>query len=380
MAKRPLSGGGEHAYRGLSIAGRAAHLASREEDALELYRRAHEAASNDSDRQDALWGEVGCLIELERSESADTLRLLRLGVRRADPRAVVRAAAYGLSLQTKLGDLDLAEAEYAATRLDRVRDPLLVSSFESIYSLGLGLAARYDEARDVAERFAQTIQRYRLDFARPYANASLAQALAGLRQWSDANTSALNAVDTASRKRDGHGHQLFLALFMRILAQQGRHQEALDLELPVVRAPLPAGEAELLSSRALVLAAAGRVQEARDSVDLIRGLSGAIEPNVLLKAVAAITALKEHDSDAVERVIEFENTAFARGGPDLLVAAYRSTPELLSVLIRASRQRARLVSLIRRARDEDLAAASWAAFVRWRRSQTGFVAARTRGL
>src|SRR4026207_1994548 len=61
--------------------------------------------------------------------------------RRVGPRDMFRAAAYGLSLQTKLGDLDLTEADVAATLLGRVRDPLLVSSFESIYWMVLGRAA-----------------------------------------------------------------------------------------------------------------------------------------------------------------------------------------------------------------------------------------------
>jgi ATP/maltotriose-dependent transcriptional regulator MalT len=342
------------AYRGLSIAGRAAHLASLEEEALELYRRAHEVANSDPDQEDALWGELGCLIELERSESAETLQKLRVGVRRVDPREVVRAATYRLSLQTKLGDLDLAEADFAATLLHRVRDPLLVSSFESVYSAALGLAARYAEARDVAERFARTVQRYRLDFATAYSDASLAQALAGLRQWTEANAIALSAVETARRNRDGHAQQLFLALLIRIWAQQGRHQDAIDLELPDVQAPLPAARAELMSSRALAFVSSDRVEEAHEAVGLVRTLSKAIEPDVLIKAVDAVAALKEHEPRAIERVLEFEETAFGRGGADLLVGAYRSSPELLSVLLRSSRQRGRLVGLIRRAHDEDL--------------------------
>jgi len=99
-----------------------------------------------------------------------------------------------------------------------------------------------------------------------------------------------------------------------------------------------------------------REQEARASIHSVRALSGAIEPNVLLKAVDAIAALKEHDADLIERVIDLEDMAFTRGGPDLLVGAYRSVPELLSILIRQTKQPARLVGLIRRAHDEDLTA------------------------
>ena len=59
--------------RGLGVAGRAAHLASREEEGLELFKRAEAAATTDSERRDALWGQVMCEIELERPEAADRL-------------------------------------------------------------------------------------------------------------------------------------------------------------------------------------------------------------------------------------------------------------------------------------------------------------------
>ncbi len=113
----------------------------------------------------------------------------------------------------------------------------------------------------------------------------------------------------------------------------------------------------MLCSRALVLASVGRVREARALVDDVRGLSHAVEPAVLVVAVDAICALKVHDADAIERVVDLEHNAFRTGALDLLVTAYRSTPELLTILLRASLQRDRLVGLIRSVGDEDLARA-----------------------
>ena len=57
----------------------------------------------------------------------------------------------------------------------------------------------------------------------------------------------------------------------------------------------------------------------------------------------------------IRRVVELEQTAFSTGAVDLLVTSYRSTPELLAVLLRASTERERLAALIRAAADEDLA-------------------------
>jgi DNA-binding NarL/FixJ family response regulator len=101
----------------------------------------------------------------------------------------------------------------------------------------------------------------------------------------------------------------------------------------------------------------GRIDEARALVDDVRGLSRAVEPVVLISAVDAICALRTHDSEAIERVVDLERTAFRTGALDLLVTAYRSTPQLLTVLLRASSQRDRLVGLICAVADEDLAGA-----------------------
>src|SRR5262249_27336025 len=109
-AESAVESSGEDAFRALAIAGRAAHLASREEQALGLYRRAESLAADDGERRDALWGQLMALVELELPDAHVTFRALRSTVRPADPREVVRAAAHGLSYQMKLGDLGLGEA------------------------------------------------------------------------------------------------------------------------------------------------------------------------------------------------------------------------------------------------------------------------------
>ncbi|HLF00077.1 MAG TPA: hypothetical protein VI540_09285, partial [Gaiellaceae bacterium] len=50
--------GSDLTFRALTVAGRAAHLASREHEGLELYRRAESEASSESERRDALWGQL----------------------------------------------------------------------------------------------------------------------------------------------------------------------------------------------------------------------------------------------------------------------------------------------------------------------------------
>jgi ATP/maltotriose-dependent transcriptional regulator MalT len=356
-AEAAASRGSELAFRSLSVAGRAAHLASREEIALELYRRAEAAATTEAERRDALWGQLICATELELPEAGETLQHLNSGVDRSDVREVVRAASYRLNFQVKLGTLDLADADAAYELLGALTDPLIVSSFQSTYSGVLALTARYEEALEVADAFLETARRYRLDFAVPYALGSAALACAGLRIWNRAEADSNTAITIARRSRNAHGLQLCFSVCLRVLAQRGRHQAALALDVPPLGTSLPAARAEVLCSRALVLAAAGRVDEALVLTGEARGLSRAVEPAVLLSAVEAISALKRRNTDAIERIARLEETAFSTGAVDLLVTAYRSTPELLAVLLRASPERDRLVALIRRAKDEDLAGA-----------------------
>jgi ATP/maltotriose-dependent transcriptional regulator MalT len=356
-AEAAASGQSELAFRSLSVAGRAAHLASREETALEVYRRAEAVAATEAERRDALWGQLICAIELELPEAAETLRHLNLHVNRSDVREVVRAAAYGLNNQVNLGALDLAEADAAYELLGTLTDPLIVSSFQSTYAGVLALTARYKEGLEVAEALLETARRYRLDFAVPYALYSAALACAGLRMWNRAEANSSEAIRVARESRNAQGLQLSFSVHLRVLAQQGRHKTALALQVPPLGRSLPAARAEVLCSRALVLASADRVDEALALADDARGLSRAVEPAVLLAAVDAVSALKRRDARGIERVAELEDTAFSTGAVDLLVTAYRSTPELLAVLLRATSERDLLVGLIRRVGDEDLAGA-----------------------
>jgi DNA-binding NarL/FixJ family response regulator len=323
---------------------------------LELYRRAEAAAATESEQRDSRWGQLICAVELEKPEADDWLRALQAGVRRSDVKEVVRAAATGLSYQMNMGTLELTNADSAAELLDGVGDPMLVSAFLSGYSAALAFVGRYDEALEHATAFLAFIKRYRLDFARPHALCSVARALAGLRRWTQAGEHLTEAIRIARKSRDAYAQQVGAALQMRLLAQQARFQEALLIEIPV-RSPLPSARAEVVLSRALVLASAGRTAEARSLVDEVRGLSHAVEPAVLAPAVEAICALRLHSPDAIEQVVELEQAAFRTGAVDILVTAYRSAPELLTVLLRCSTQQERVTGLIRAARDEDVARA-----------------------
>jgi LuxR family maltose regulon positive regulatory protein len=343
-------------FRALSVAGRAAHLATREEDARELYRRAEALSQTETDRNDALWGQLMCEIELELPEATETLAALPasdLG----DPRDRVRAAALRLNYQQHFRSLDLSEADVAYELMGTFADPLVESSFLSAYSTGLALSSRYEEAVESAHALLRIANRYRLDFAVPYALCWSAMAYTGLREWRHAEDCLREALDAAQAVRNAHAVVSCRAVQIRALAQQGRTQAALSIP---AREPdvLPSLRAEILGSRALVLASVGKIDDARVLVDEIRGASKALEAKVLVSAADAVVGLKIQHSQAIDLVSQLEDMAFTTGATDLLVATYRSVPELLVVLLRTSRQPDRLRDLIRSAHDQDLVRAA----------------------
>jgi DNA-binding CsgD family transcriptional regulator/tetratricopeptide (TPR) repeat protein len=343
--------------RGLSLGGRAAHLSSHEEEALELYRRAEKIAPTDALRREAVWGQASCLADLELPEAVTVFESLATGVGPAAPREKVRAATMQLYLQSRFGAVDLAEADRAVEVAGAVSDPLVVSSFLSVYSALLALTARYDEAVRVAQELLRIAYEYRLDFACTYAHCPAGTGHAGMRRWDEAERSFVDGIAAARAGSNAQGEQACLAAQIRTLAQQGRFDEALRLAEngPTLDAPVPLQvHAELVATRALVLAATGKVKEAQRTVDLIRGVSQSVDATVLIDAVDAIVRVKCHDSNAIERASMFATRAMATGGIDHLVTTYRAVPEILAMLLR-SPMSIELLVLIGRAGDEDLA-------------------------
>ena len=344
-------------FRALSVAGRAAHLSSREEEALALFRRAEAIAPTDALRREALTGQVSCLTDLERTDALAMFEELAASANPSSPRDAIRIADRKLYLQTKLSELELAEADRAYEVLDVVSDPLVKSSFLSVYSAVLALAARYEEALSVAQALLALAQQYRLDFAIPYANCSSGIAEAGLRRWKEAETSLTQGIDVARAGSNTHAEQACLAAYVRILIQQARCHDAVKLFRGHVWRPdrlvLIQVRAEFVASGALALAAAGNLDDAARTVETVRGLSRSIDAKVLIKAVDATVSVKRHDSVAIDRVNELLETALATGGLDHLVTTYRAVPEVMAILLRSGSQP--FSELVCRVGDEDLA-------------------------
>ena len=178
----------------------------------------------------------------------------------------------------------------------------------------------------------------------------MAMAYAGQRQWSNAEGAAAEALERAQTLHDVHADLLSRSVLLRLYAQQNQLSRA--LEIPVAELPraLEASVAEAACSRALVLACAGRIDDARELSATVTGTSRAVEPAVLVPAVAAVCAIRGGDADSVDLAVLYESLPFDTRAVDLLVTTYRACPELLPVLLRESDGR-RFRDLVERVGD-----------------------------
>ena len=77
----------------------------------------------------------------------------------------------------------LEDARRLAPLTDRVRDPLIHTSFLNAYGSTLVLSGEYATALNVAEDEARLASDYKLDFVLPHASVCKAAALWGLRRF-----------------------------------------------------------------------------------------------------------------------------------------------------------------------------------------------------
>jgi ATP/maltotriose-dependent transcriptional regulator MalT len=344
---------GEVDYRLSIAAARAAHVGSRETDALDYYRRALASARTRLQKREAQWGELMCTAALERPEAHALLERLEQSVVQSDARDQVRMADKQLSVGFRFGYVKhLADSRIASELVDQVDDPLIRCSFLSMHAWALALGAYYEDALAVSTRLLQNATDFRVDPALPYGSATSAVALSGLGRADDALQMIDEAHRHARRLNDTNGVQNAYAIRVRALLQAGAAAEACATEPPDLADALPSMKGEVLGSRALALATIGRVAEAAELAEQARNATLGIEARALSYAVSAVSAVKERSYDVLERCERLVDHVFEAGSCDFAVTAYRSNPELLSTLLASARIRDRTVFLVRRAGDD----------------------------
>lgn len=339
-------------YRALEIAARAAHVGSREEEALELYREAARHALDDRSERRALWGQVMCAAALELDEAHELLHELETAVAASDAAELVRLADKQLSLGFRFGFVrHMSEARRVAELVSAVPDPFARSSFRGTFTWALILGGHYAEARDQALAWLDDATAFRVDVALSHGHALLGYALAGLRQYERAHDELDHAARLAPRFNDDFAVQNEYALRVRVLVQQGLAAEACGLEPPALRDELKGMGGEVMASRALALACLGRLEEALALGRAASVRTQSIETRVLWPAVRCVVGLKEGSAELERLGDELVEVAFASGGIDLLAVAYRANHALLGTLLRGRSSQERALFAVSRTGD-----------------------------
>jgi len=324
------------ASRAFSIAGRAAHLDNREGTALAHFRVAGEHASDDRERHHAAWG---ALLAAQEFKSDDELGLVletffRYGTDSADDavRAATAQVAVALTSHGLSGVIEPALATLRAFR--KSADPVAVSSLLNSLSRSLSLAARYEEARELAQEELDVATSATLQFVVPYGHVSHAAALVGLCRYREADDSLSLA---ASHAEDiGDEHNVFDALTVRAKAAIAQGQTDRAEQLTATRADTSAissgMHAEYAATRGLALACAGRIPEAERILGEAEEHSAIPEAIAIVACSHAVLALRGGSEKEAARALElplalmmFDPIVVACRGYPAMVRAVKAT-------------------------------------------------------
>jgi LuxR family maltose regulon positive regulatory protein len=339
----------QEAFRAIMVMATASHIAGDEAEAATLFAKAREVAPSERETRRAEWSRLMCLSELERDEAQTVLDALTASLPSHDPKEVLLESGRRLGVELKFGAIrSLARAKAAASLLPFVTDPVVRASFRSVLAWTLALSADYDIALQAARDMNRDAHDHRLVYVLPYAHTSTAAALAGLGDYEASLAELALAEELAGDADNEHARANALALRLRVLSRAGHAAQA--CRLPMLHSSLPhkALIAELRTSQALALASCGRVDEAAACAESVKGTTRSVEARVLTAAVDAVVAIKAR-TPGLPRVLRLlVNETVASGGYDLLITAYRASPELLAAILYDDEARDQLLPLFKK--------------------------------
>jgi DNA-binding CsgD family transcriptional regulator len=347
--------------RALLVAGRAAHLATRERDAVAYFKQAENAATTTLDRRHAIFGQLLSNLDLEDSSSRENLASLEAVVDEG-PSSIIELSTARGSVRFRTGEISaedvIAELDGVSHMVAKVQDPVRRCAFLNSLGYSLACAARYERALDVAEEELQTAHTYRLSFAVPHANVVKALAQSGTRSFRAATKTIDDLEGTAVALGDEFVAMEAALLKARLYLMQGAAPRALrilDVQLP--KAGTLAITAEWVATQGLAYAAEGDLRAASRFANESCTISRGIEAKSIAEFVFAVVAMRR-GIRTKPRIREAFAVVQESGTFDALVLTYRSAPEILGVLIELPETRAKVTSLIRAVRDEPVARSS----------------------
>ena len=342
--------------RAALVAGRAAHVGSREAQARLYFETAQSLASDDALKWRATLGALVAAIELEDQGVEDLLHSLTPG-RPLEPADEVAVADRHLAYETRFcRPVDLQRARSASQLLRFVRDPVARASFRNIFGYALASMAYWDEATTLTNEQLQDIERCRLDFVVPYALLLQAMVAIGRRDYKNSGARLAEAEAHARGTGDLAALQMVTALRGRALIAQGLFEEALlqsDVDLSSITRSV---NGELLGVKALAAAGSGHIQRARTLAGQSLDASLGVETIINAHCALAVAALTERDHDlALDHAATALERSVTTGMIESLVCAYRGCPQLIVCLLARRELHDALTLVLNRAGDSQLA-------------------------
>jgi len=334
LAVRDLTGQPDLAARANIVAGRAAHVASREEQARVYFRNAQQVARSPELIRRAALGELVAAIELENADAADLLRVSATH-QPISPEDQVFMADRKLAFETRFGHpVDLQSGRAAQQLLRFVADPVARSSFRNVFGYALASSANFSEATAITEEQIEDSERCRLVFVLPYALAIKAIVCSGQHAYTRAAEFLDEADDRALKAGDWGAYQVASAVRIRLYIAQA----AFDLAIDRARVD-PVGatrslHAELTAAHALAAAGAGKTRQARELAESALERSIGVEGLITAHCALAVLAIRVGDREVG---LTHARAALGRstytGMIECFVSAYRGCPELIVCLL-----------------------------------------------
>lgn len=334
LAARDLTGQPDLAARANVVAGRAAHVASRDEEARAYFRNAQKIARSPELVRRAALGELVAAIELEHADAAELLRV-SASHQTIGPEDQVFMADRKLAFETRFGHpVDLQCGRAAQQLLGFVADPVARSSFRNVLGYALACSAMFAEATAITEEQIEDAERCRLEFVLPYALAIKALVCSGQRAYTQAEEFLDEADDRALKAGDRAAYQVASAVRIRLYIAQA----AFDLAIERGRVD-PVGatrslRAELTAGHALAAAGVGRMRRARELANAALEMSIGVEGSITAHCALAVVAIRGGDREVglTHSRAALDRSTYT-GMIECFVSAYRGCPELIVSLL-----------------------------------------------
>lgn len=332
----------------LLVAGRAAHVASREAEALAYYEGALAVEASSELLLRAELGAVQAAFELEDVRAHS--RLLGLEERvPPDPDSEVLIADRRLGVETRFClPVDIARGRAAQQLLPLVKDPMIRTSFRNVFGYALAAMFLFDEALALTEEQIVDAERFRLDFVLPYAQTVRALVQTGKRLYLEAEESLAEVDERASRTGDQAVKNISLPIRARLYIAQGTFEAAASLPATLPKPVTKSLAAEYVACRALALAGVGQLREAGELATQALESSIGTEAQIAGNAALGVIALRRNDSNAAKAhaTLALERASTSQL-VECLVSALRGFPDLVVCILDCPEARLDLDAIIR---------------------------------